>query len=74
MLRTRPIWIETRVPARLNCPHCKAKQRATLDPNSALNSYEYTCEVCGRRSVFTLAQLNDPSMPLASVPPKRMSA
>jgi len=74
MLRARPIWIETRVPARLNCPHCKAKERALLDPNSVENSYEYACEVCGRRTTFTLAELNDPAMVAAPVLLKRITA
>lgn len=74
MLRPRPIWIETRVPARLNCPHCKAKDRALLNPNSVENSYDYVCEVCGGRSKFTLAELNDPALAIVSLPPKRVSA
>jgi transcription elongation factor Elf1 len=74
MLRPRPIWIETRVPARLNCPHCKAKDRALLNPNSVENSYDYVCEVCCGRSHFTLAELNDPALTIVSLSPKRITA
>lgn len=72
MYRTRPVWIETRVPARLNCPHCKAKERAVLNPASVENAYEYVCEACSRRFTLTLAELNDPVSSAASVPRKRI--
>lgn len=74
MYRARPIWIETRVPARLNCPHCKAKDRATLNPASVENSYEYVCEACSRRFTLTLEELNEPAVPSSSVLLKRISA
>ena len=74
MLRARPIWIETRVPARLNCPQCKAKEKALLDPGSVENSYEYACEVCGHRTTFTLAELNDPALTATPAIVKRISA
>ncbi len=66
MFRARPLWVETRVPARINCPNCRAKDRAVLDPNSVQNSYEYACEVCGGRSRFSLAELNDPAVTVVS--------
>lgn len=74
MLRARPMWIASRVPARLNCPSCKAKDRAVLDAGSIENVYQYRCESCGRSSIFTLAELNDPALAVTSAPPKRISA
>ena len=74
MYRARPVWIETRVPARLDCPHCKAKERAALNPDSVENAYEYVCEACSRRFTFTLKELNEPAVAVWSAPLKRMSA
>jgi transcription elongation factor Elf1 len=73
MLRARPMWIATRVPARVNCPACKAKDRAVLTPDSAENVYVYRCEACCRTSTLTLAELNDPAVAVTSAPPKRLS-
>ena len=74
MYRSRPMWIETRVPARVTCTKCKAKFAAVLDPASVENSYSYKCEACGSVSHFTLAELNDPALTAVSVPLKRISA
>jgi transcription elongation factor Elf1 len=74
MYRARPIWIETRVPARLNCTHCKAKERAILNPASVENAYEYVCEACCKRFTLTLEELNEPVLSAISAPLKRISA
>lgn len=74
MYRARPVWIETRVPARLDCPHCKVKERAALNPDSVQNAYEYICEACTRRFTFTLKELNEPVLSVMSASLKRITA
>ena len=74
MYRSRPVWIETRVPARLDCPHCKAKNSAALNPDSVENAYEYVCDACSRRFTLTLKDLNEPVLSVIPAPLKRISA
>lgn len=61
-LRVRPVWIETRVPARITCPHCRLVDQALLRPDSEPDRYEYQCKGCNSVLTLSLDQLNDPAL------------
>lgn len=58
--RVRPVWISTRVPARISCQLCGVRDHAVLNPNSEPDQYHYRCQSCSAEVVLTLAELNDP--------------
>jgi transcription elongation factor Elf1 len=61
MTRVRPVWIPERVPARITCMQCGSPLQASFADDNQSDGFRYKCQACGRDTVVSLEQLNDPT-------------
>ena len=61
MNRVRPVWISSRVPARITCMNCHEMDSSRFSGAPDKDTYLYLCAMCGFQDQVTLAQLNDPN-------------
>lgn len=60
MNKVRPIWISSRVPARVTCMQCHAPNASELKEVVGKDAFTYRCVNCGFEVRLTLSELNDP--------------
>ena len=60
MTRVRPLWVSSRVPAKITCMQCHAIDSATLVSSLDQDAFKYLCGRCGFEVRLSLSELNDP--------------